>query len=434
MFTNILQPSNPAMDKSRLISALDNDREHHIAFLQALIQAPSPNPPGDTTLVAKVVTEYLDQQGVVTTTIAPKETLPNIVSDFIGGRGDGPRVVMNGHMDVFPVGDANDWKYSPWSGHIDDGHIYGRGSVDMKAGTAASIIAFSYLHKYRAELNGSLALTVVSDEETGGRWGSRWLLAQKHDNYKWRGDCMVNAEPGGIQSVRFGEKGTLRLTFTVNTVGAHGAYLHLSEGANRIGIRFVTELLSVEQLVPELPDSLAAYIGRPDVRRHIDEIMGKGAANNILRPTVNIGSWNGGVKVNMIPERCIIEADIRLPIGMKADIVMHHIHCILKRYPEISVSVQEAASNPASYSDFQHPMVSAIAKNSEAMTGHLPVTLPSLGATDCKFWRYLDIPTYVYGVSPNTMASKDEHVNIDEFLIVVKTHALAIWDYLGGPP
>lgn len=61
-----------------------------------------------------------------------------------------------------------------------------------------------------------------------------------------------------------------------------------------------------------------------------------------------------------------------------------------------------------------------------------PVSIPSLGATDCKFWRYKDVPAFVYGVSPEGMAARDESVSVDEFLHVVKAHVLAGWEFLGG--
>jgi succinyl-diaminopimelate desuccinylase len=162
-------------DKQELLAAIEADKESHIAFLQAFIQAPSPNPPGDTTQAAKVLRTYLHSRGITTQTLGPKPHLPNLVSDFTSHLGSGPRVVMNGHMDVFPVSasDGDKWTHGPlvgpWSGFNDGTHILGRGAVDMKAGTAASCIAYSYLHERRKHLKGNLALTAVSDEETGGK-------------------------------------------------------------------------------------------------------------------------------------------------------------------------------------------------------------------------------------------------------------------------
>ena len=187
------------MTKDDLLAEIERDRESHIAFLQAFIREPSPNPPGDTRRPAAVVTRYLASRSIEASIVAPREDLPNVVTEFEGRR-SGRRLVMNGHIDVFPVGDGNGWSRDPWSGVLEDGCVHGRGACDMKAGTAASVIAFSYLHAYRAALAGSLGLTAVSDEETGGRWGSRWLL---ENDTRWHGDCMINAEPGGLQTVRF---------------------------------------------------------------------------------------------------------------------------------------------------------------------------------------------------------------------------------------
>jgi acetylornithine deacetylase/succinyl-diaminopimelate desuccinylase-like protein len=77
-------------------------------------------------------------------------------------------------------------------------------------------------------------------------------------------------------------------------------------------------------------------------------------------------------------------------------------------------------------------MVNILAKNAETVTGKRPLAVPSIGATDCKFWRYNWVPAYVFGVSPETMGVRDESVSVDEFLAVVRTHVLAGWEYLGG--
>jgi succinyl-diaminopimelate desuccinylase len=42
------------------------------------------------------------------------------------------------------------------------------------------------------------------------------------------------------------------------------------------------------------------------------------------------------------------------------------------------------------------------------------------------------VPAYVFGVSPETMAASNESVSVGEFLVVIKTHVLAVWEYLGG--
>lgn len=430
------------MNSQALLEALTADEAAHISFLQAFVQAPSPNPPGDTREAAAVIQTYLSSQGVTTRTIAPKEHAPNIVADFACTTGPGPRLVMNGHMDVFPAGDGSDWDRPPWSGEIADGHLHGRGTVDMKTGTTASVIAFAYLHRYRAHLRGSVGLCAVSDEETGGRFGTRWLLDHGPDGARelrpgeaspWAGDVMINAEPGSLGTIRFAEKGTLRLTFTVDVgPGAHGAYTHLSKSATRIAARLIGGLAAVEAIVPDLDPELRAYLGRRDVRAAMERCMGPGAADVATRCTLNVGTIRGGLKVNMIPGTCVFEADIRMPLGLAADDVMAVVRRVLEGCPEAKVEVQPAASNPAAACAHDHPVVDMLARQAERVTGRRPLAIPSLGATDCKFYRYKGVPAYVFGVSPETMGAKNERVSVEEFLAVVKTHALAAWEYLGG--
>jgi acetylornithine deacetylase/succinyl-diaminopimelate desuccinylase-like protein len=211
--------------KNLMLDSLESGKEEQTRLLQAFVRAASPNPPGDTTAAAAVLTNYLSSKNIPYELITPLPGCPNIVSEFQGGKGRGPRVVLNGHIDVFPVGsDTTGWERDPWSGDVVDGRIHGRGVVDMKSGTTSLVIAYAYLFERREYLRGSVALCAVSDEETGGKWGTKYLIEQ--DKSRWGGDVMLSAEPSG-RTIRFSEKGTLRLTGIIKTKGAHGAYLNL---------------------------------------------------------------------------------------------------------------------------------------------------------------------------------------------------------------
>lgn len=140
----------------------------------------------------------------------------------------------------------------------------------------------------------------------------------------------------------------------------------------------------------------------PETLAAVDRAMGPGTSTVIARPTVNIGTIRGGLKVNMIPEQCIFEIDVRLPIGLVADQVMAIIDSVIPHYPNATIELkkQEAASNPSSFSSIDHAMVKHLLQNAESVGGSRPAVIPSMGATDCKHYRYAGVPAYVYGCSP----------------------------------
>ncbi|EED18565.1 acetylornithine deacetylase, putative [Talaromyces stipitatus ATCC 10500] len=422
--------------KTLMLQALDATKDDQIDFLQKFVRVPSPNPPGHTATAAAVVIDFLSSKGIPFQIIEPQPGQPNVVSEFQGNSGPGgPRVVLNGHIDVFPVAEdtRSNWERDPWSGDIVDNRIHGRGVVDMKSGTASLVIAYAHLYEMRAHLTGSVSLCVVSDEETGGQWGTKYIIQQ--DRNKWGGTVMLSAEPAGCKTIRFSEKGTLRMTCTVKTKGAHGAYLNLSKGAIRTATSFIAEVIdAVEGMKVEAPQELIDQTAKPEVKRLINETMGQGTSGIILGSTVNVGTIKGGVKVNMIPDTCIFELDIRMPVGLLREQVLGLIQqSVIPKYSPaatIEIDVHEAASNPFSYSSPNHPMVTLLADNAESFTTIRPLAIPSMGATDCKHYRYAGVPAFVYGCSPATMASVNESASISEFLHVTKVHAGATWDYL----
>jgi acetylornithine deacetylase/succinyl-diaminopimelate desuccinylase-like protein len=275
------------------------------------VRAKSPNPPGDTRLAAAHVTRFLEASGLPFRVIAPEPSMPNIVGSFDTGK-PGHHLVLNGHMDVFPADVAAEgWTRDPWGGAIVDGKIYGRGVADMKAGTSASIFTYYYLHRVREHLKGKLTLTTVSDEETFGPWGARYLMEHHPEVH---GDCCLNGEPSSPLTVRFGEKGPLWLKFTLRTKGAHGAYTHLSPSATKNAARLIVDLEELTTLRPSVPIDIADALA--GAAAAIDEAQGPGAKDIVQRVTLNIGVIHGGVKVNIVPGTCWFEADIRVPPGL----------------------------------------------------------------------------------------------------------------------
>ncbi len=411
-----------ADEKQELLAAIERDRDQIIDFYRGFIRAKSPNPPGETREAAAHIGKFLANEGLKFRTIAPMEQMPNIVASFDAGS-PGRHLVLNGHIDVFPVGEGAGWTQDPWGGALVDGKIYGRGACDMKAGTAASIFTYRYLHRLRGKLKGKLTLTCVSDEETFGPWGARYLMEHHPDVH---GDCLLNGEPSGLNTIRFGEKGPLWVALTIRSPGAHGAYTHLSRSATKIASRLIADLEAVTGIPAKAPDNIVRALEQ--AAPAVDKAMGSGAAEIVQRVTLNIGVMKGGIKVNMIPGDCRIEADIRLPLGVEKDVVMSEVQKIAGRHPE--VEVEEINYSAPSWCDPYGEMVEILQRNVKAETGTEPVPIVSLGGTDARLWRYRNIPAYVYGPPPTGMGSYDEHVTVEDFFHVLRAHVLSAYDYL----
>ena len=407
--------------KEILLRWIDEDRESLVEFLSHFIQAKSPNPPGDTREAAAHICQFLDKNQLPYQVISPHSERPNVVGSFECGM-PGRHLVLNGHIDVFPVGDEK-WAYGPWSGAVVEGHIHGRGACDMKCGTTASIFTFAYLHRIRNRLKGRLTLTAVSDEETFGPWGARHLM-ENHPIVQ--GDCLLNAEPCSSYVIRFGEKGLVWLAFTVHTRGSHGASTHLSDSAIKIACRLITDLETVTSIGVSVPDNVMRALN--EGKEAIDKALGQGASEIVQKLTLNAGLIRGGLKVNMIPDQCTVETDIRFPVGVEKDRVMSEVEKILARYPQ--VSFKELNHAPPSWCDPHGEMVGYLQANVMVLKGFKPRPIISLSGTDARLWRYRNVPAYVYGPDLHNVGSKDEYIQVEEFLHIVRTHVLSAYDYL----
>ena len=409
--------------RQQLLRWLDDERDQIVGLLRSFLRAPSPNPPGNTLQAAQVVRDHLAAQGLEHRVIDPHPEMPNIVASFDGAH-EGRHLVLNGHIDVFPVPESRaGWTHDPWGGEEADGRIYGRGACDMKPGTTASIVTYCLLHRLRQHLKGRLTLTCVSDEETFGPWGARYLMEHHPEVH---GDCLLNGEPSGPESIRFGERGPLWVSFTVRAAGAHGAYVHISESATKVAMAVARDLEELTEIEGTPPHNVASAIDAG--RGAMDRMMGQGAGDLVSKVTLNIGVIKGGEKANMVPSECRFTADLRLPVGMAQSDLLPLIDEIAKRHPGVEWEVEGGAE--PSWCDPDHEMIGILQRNVEAFGRPRPTPIISLGGTDARLWRHAGVPAYVYGPYPHGMGSHDEHVDVEEFLHVVRTHVLSAWDYL----
>ncbi|CDX52783.1 Acetylornithine deacetylase/succinyldiaminopimelate desuccinylase-like deacylase [Mesorhizobium plurifarium] len=410
--------------KKEILANISRREAEMVEFLRSLIQARTPNPPGDTTAAMELVARFLSARNISYEIVEPNPGMPNLIAKFTGA-GEGPKLVLNGHLDVFPAGDLDQWSHDPWAANEVDGCIYGRGACDMKSGTTALLFAFAELFEIRNHLKGSVVLTVVSDEETFGPWGARYLVEHRKDVL---GDCLLSGEPTSPHALRFGEKGRLWIRIHVRTPGAHGAYVHMSRNPITIASDLIASLHALEDIRSPAETPLTLTLGKSAAT--IDRAYGNGAADIISSTTLNVGAIKGGLRINIVPSDCVFDIDVRTPPDVPHTAVMERFKEIIAAYPEASFEVLD--QDAASTSPPDHPMVRALIHNSKELSGIEPAPIIALGGCDARLWRYAGIPAFVYGPSPTGMGTANELVRVDEFLHVAKTHTLAAFDYLSG--
>jgi succinyl-diaminopimelate desuccinylase len=405
-----------------LLKQIDHDRERIIAFIRSFVQATTPNPPGDTLVAMQHVRTLLDSESANYDIHVRDEAMPNLVAStqFDAGK---KHLVLNGHIDVFPVENAAQWTFDPWAAEVSNGAIYGRGVADMKVGTTASLFTYLYLRQFKKSLRGRLTLTVVSDEETFGPNGARHLFDICPDAIT--GTACLNGEPSSPYTIRFGEKGALWLRFTITTPGGHGAYAHLSVNAIESAFDLLQELKKFTAFeFQEPPEVVAALeVSQPA----FDKANGHGASKLARAITMNIGTMVAGPKVNMIASRCEFEVDIRVPNGVKKADILHHIEGLRDHH---NFSYEVLMSNDSNWCEPDSELARIVRRNARRLTGIEPLNVIGLGNTDARLWRYRGIPAVVYGPSPRGMGSVDENVRIDEAFDVIRCHALSAFEYL----
>ena len=140
-------------------------RDEVTGLLQSLLRLNTVNPPGNETLAAELLRDYLAKNGVEAELYARVPERANLVARIKGG--DGPSLAFLCHTDTV-LADPAEWDRDPWSGDVVDGEVWGRGALDMKDQVAANAVAFASLAREGFEPAGDLIFIATADEEVGG--------------------------------------------------------------------------------------------------------------------------------------------------------------------------------------------------------------------------------------------------------------------------
>jgi len=348
----------------------------------------------------------------------------NLVVRVRGGR-PGRRLVFNGHLDTFPLVNADRWTKDP-AGEVCGERLYGLGVSDMKGGVAAIVFAMRHLSQIRASLAGEIVATFVGDEESMGEEGTAWLLSNVAEA---TGDAMISADTGSPQILRFGEKGMIWLRLSTFGKSAHAAHVHKGISAIDRLLHVLHDIKYIEDLPVEAPDAVTAEILKAaDVS---ERISGRGETEVLRKVTVTFGTIEGGTLPNLIADRATATADIRIPVGVSTGQVKARLTEVLARQEGVAVDIVRCYESTWTPPD--HEIVQVLRSACRSRLGVDPVLNMRVGASDARLYRRTGVPSVVCGLTAYNMGAADEYVMVDELRALGEIYALTAFDYLAGP-
>jgi len=288
----------------RLNAFIDRSAPVLLGRLKRLVGFPTVNPPGeDYEAITGYLTRELGKVGLSGSRFpipGPllRSSLPAEQHGFprfnVLGKlkvpGAKKTIHFNAHYDVVPVSGA--WRHgNPFSGAVEKGVIYGRGTADMKGSMASLLTALDALQATRSRPLMNIEVSFTADEETDSFLGARWVV----DEAPIRPDYAIVMEGAEGNQVCCGHNGTLWLEVTVHGRAAHGS--KPEDGVN--------SLEKMAALVLELE----AY------KKQIARRTFVTPEGTTMRPTINVGgvfSCGPGSKINTVPAQASFSIDRRV--------------------------------------------------------------------------------------------------------------------------
>lgn len=409
-------PPTPALLR-RIDRSVEKQFPDQVVLLKSLVRARSTNPyTTDTSpknksvegVVATILYSALRSMKLTPRRLGVSSARQNIVC-YMGPDRFRKSLILNGHMDTTEP--AEDWRTDPFSGETRDGKLFGVGALDMKGTLSAYVFAVKALLAEKIKLDGRLMLTFVVDEESGAssRFGTDFLL-KKGIVAK----AALIGEPGTTK-IAIGHRGGYR--FRITTIGeavhtGRSAWERKEKGRNAI---LDMARIAVALQAMELPYKPArAFPGRIPVFTFPSKI-------------------SGGKAINMVPDRCIAEGDVRLmPGNSDKQVRLWMEECIREHCPDVVFEIEDLVYVPSVEIAKNEEIVEILLRNATDVLGTKPKVAGAGPWNDAWMLVTHDIPTIAgFGPDGDNTHAADEYVELESLKKVTKIYARLIMEYLG---
>jgi len=328
-----------------IIKEIEANRDEYIEFLREIIKTDSYNPPGNEMNVAKKIDQYLKDAGIISEIFPFGNNRANLIAS-LNENFDSKNLLYNGHMDVVPPGIEEEWKNPPLSATFKrKKFIYGRGATDMKGALAAMTIALKILKKLDLNLSGNLILNAVADEETGGKYGTGWCIENIFKPRSIKSDFVLIGEPSCLsplpKAIIIGEKGHLVIKVITNGKSAHSMAPFMGKNAIYMMSKIIENFDKFDDFIPkveppftleELKKFITIVFPNDEIfdRIYNEQPLLQGFLKALTQFTKSLNMIKGGIKENVIPDRCEALIDFRLLPGQTSEIILTGLKKLIK--------------------------------------------------------------------------------------------------------
>lgn len=332
----------------------------------------------------------------------------NVYGRF-SGKAEGKSVLFNGHMDVMPADDAEEWTYPPFEPVIADGKMYGRGTADMKAGLMASVMAVQLLKDAGAELPGDVIIASVCDEEGGGNGSMQAIMSGQ------KADGVVVCEGTSDELI------LAHMGFVFFRVEFEGKACH--SGGKSNGVSAIDKAIKVIHALEEKEHQWLLKYKHP----------------LLPPPNLNVGVIQGGTAGSTVAGSCMFATCVHyIPNQMSYQQVVSEFMDVVERTAKADEWME---SHPPKVTIYQagggfemetsHPFVDAFQQAYHQCMGKEVKIVGSPAGCDSRLWRNIaDCPTIQFG--PGNLAQchgVDEWVSIDAYLESILIYANLILEF-----
>ncbi|NCB01490.1 MAG: M20/M25/M40 family metallo-hydrolase [Spirochaetia bacterium] len=371
-----------------------------ISILQDLIRLDTQNPPGNEIIAVEYIKNLIEPYKVPYTIYTYNENRGNIVVEL--GPQNKESLIILSHLDVV-LAHKEDWTHDPFAAVIDDGFLYGRGTLDMKYFTACALNLIKELAPISHTLNKGIIFVFSADEEKGSSFGLEKLIQEEGMKEKLGNKIVLN-EGGGF--ALFDAKGKSHYLFESGQKSVARIGVKVKEDKNfnpyfpllsheKILVRVINTLQNL--IIDDTPSPTSAllsthFVGTTDEKTKL--LIDTMSSHMITATVIHGGARNTKLEKNV---RASVDFDCRLLPHISKEQFIRKIEEALTGLPVTIELLSFSKGYESISSEYMTSLIlRSLQKVDPSITSLLPFITP--GSNDGKFLHPLGCE--IFGFAP----------------------------------